>query len=93
MSPLYPLIMLFAIGAGALVSRFTQSSLPISKRDKVLIGLGAFCGSMLGARLPFVLADLGSVMHGGPWFANGKTIMCGLVGGYFGVEVAKWYLG
>jgi len=93
MSPAYPLIMLAAIGSGAAISRFTQSSLTISKRDKFLIGLGAFCGSMLGAKLPFVLADLSSLFRSGPWFANGKTIMCGLVGGYFGVEFAKWYLG
>ena len=26
------------------------------------------------------------------WFSDGKTILCGLVGGYFGVEVAKWSL-
>jgi phosphatidylglycerol:prolipoprotein diacylglycerol transferase len=26
------------------------------------------------------------------WFADGKTILCGLVGGYFGVEIAKWSL-
>ena len=24
--------------------------------------------------------------------ADGKTILCGIVGGYFGVEVAKWTL-
>ncbi len=93
MNVAYPLIMMLAIGTGAAISRFTQSGLQIAKRDKLLIGLGAFCGSMLGAKLPFALSDLGSALSGGPWLSNGKTIMCGLVGGYFGVEVTKWYLG
>jgi phosphatidylglycerol:prolipoprotein diacylglycerol transferase len=32
-------------------------------------------------------------VRGGSWFGDRKTIMCGLVGGYFGVEFAKWALG
>lgn len=92
LSPLYPLIMMLAIAAGAIISRFTQSELQIDKRDKFLIGLAAFCGSMIGAKLPFAVLDVASMLSGGPWFSNGKTIMFGLVGGYAGVEFAKWCL-
>ena len=62
-------------------------------REKFFIGLGAFCGAMFGAKLPFVLSDWEGLRSGAAWFANGKTILCGLVGGYFGVELAKWMLG
>lgn len=93
MSPAYPLIMLAAIVSGAVVSRFTQSELRIAKRDKLLIGLAAFSGSMIAAKLPFVFTDISRVLNGGALLGSGKTIMCGLVGGYFGVELAKWYLG
>jgi phosphatidylglycerol:prolipoprotein diacylglycerol transferase len=44
---------------------------------------------MIGAKLPFVLADWDGLLTGRAWLDNGKTILCGLVGGYFGVEVAK----
>jgi phosphatidylglycerol:prolipoprotein diacylglycerol transferase len=44
---------------------------------------------MIGAKLPFVLADWPGLLSGLAWFDNGKTIVFGLVGGYFGVEVAK----
>ncbi len=57
------------------------------------IGLGAFCGAMIGAKLPFVLADWEGLLSGRAWLENGKTIVFGLVGGYFGVELAKALLG
>jgi phosphatidylglycerol:prolipoprotein diacylglycerol transferase len=60
--------------------------------EKLAIGLGGFCGAMIGAKLPFLLADWEGLMSGAAWFANGKTIMLGLAGGYFGVELAKWLL-
>ena len=68
--------------------------LPISPRQKLAIGLGAFCGAMIGAKLPFVLSDWDGMLSGlAPGSRNGKTILCGLVGGYFGVELAKWMAG
>ena len=48
---------------------------------------------MIGAKLPFVLADWEGLASGRAWFENGKTIVFGLVGGYFGVELAKALLG
>jgi phosphatidylglycerol:prolipoprotein diacylglycerol transferase len=91
--PVYPLIMAAAIVTGVVISRWTQSALPLAPREKFFIGLGAFCGAMIGAKLPFVLSDWDGLLSGAAWFANGKTILCGLVGGYFGVELAKWLLG
>src|SRR6478672_11509801 len=90
--PIYALIMVLAIASGVMAAHFTQGALPLSRREKSWIGLGAFCGAMIGAKLPFVLADWDGMLSGWAWFSNGKTILCGLVGGYFGVEIAKWLL-
>jgi phosphatidylglycerol---prolipoprotein diacylglyceryl transferase len=91
--PVYALIMSAAIVTGIVVAHFTQVVLTITPRQKFAIGLGAFCGAMVGAKLPFVLADWDGFLSGWAWFSNGKTILCGLVGGYFGVELAKWLAG
>ena len=48
---------------------------------------------MIGAKLPFALTDWEGLRSGAAWFAHGKTILCGIVGGYFGVEYAKWSMG
>jgi prolipoprotein diacylglyceryltransferase len=48
---------------------------------------------MIGAKLPFALADWHSLAEGRVWFENGKTIVFGMVGGYAGVEIAKAMLG
>jgi phosphatidylglycerol:prolipoprotein diacylglycerol transferase len=90
--PIYTLIMAAAIVVGIVLARRTQAELPLAPREKLGIGLGAFCGAMLGAKLPFVLADWEGMLSGAAWFSDGKTILCGLVGGYFGVEIAKWLL-
>jgi len=89
-NPLYTLIMMLAVGAGIVVSRRTQQALTLTPGEKLAVGLGAFCGAMIGAKLPFVLADWQGLLSGAAWFSDGKTILCGLVGGYFGVEIAKW---
>ncbi len=88
----YTLIMMLAVGTGVYLSRRTQQTLALDSRERLAIGLGAFCGAMLGAKLPFVLADWEGMLSGAAWFSDGKTILCGLVGGYFGVELAKWML-
>ena len=92
-NPAYTLIMILAVATGALLARRTQRGLALRGGEKLGICLGAFCGAMLGAKLPFVLSDWEGLLSGAAWLADGKTILCGLVGGYFGVEVAKWALG
>ena len=84
--------MIAAVMTGAMLSRRSQRSLALSGGQKLGICLGAFCGAMLGAKLPFVISDPEGLLSGTAWFADGKTILCGLVGGYFGVEIAKWSL-
>jgi phosphatidylglycerol:prolipoprotein diacylglycerol transferase len=84
--------MIAAVAVGAWLSRLTQTALPLSSAQRFGIGLGAFCGAMIGAKLPFVLSDWQGFLSGAAWFSDGKTILCGLVGGYAGVEVAKWAL-
>jgi phosphatidylglycerol:prolipoprotein diacylglycerol transferase len=91
-NPTYTLIMIAAVATGLLLSQWAQQSLRLSRGEKLGICLGAFCGAMIGAKLPFVFSDLSGMLSGAAWFADGKTILCGLVGGYFGVEIAKWSL-
>ena len=82
--------MLTAVAVAVILSRRAQSALGLTPRERLGIGLGAFCGAMIAAKLPFVLADWQGLLTGRAWFENGKTIVFGLVGGYFGVEIAKW---
>jgi phosphatidylglycerol---prolipoprotein diacylglyceryl transferase len=61
--------------------------------ERVTLGLAAFVGGTLGARLPFVI-QLGweglSVQN---LLGDGKTITTALVGAYLGVEIMKLALG
>jgi phosphatidylglycerol:prolipoprotein diacylglycerol transferase len=91
-NPIYTIIMIAAIATGALLARRTQQSLGLTPRQRLGVALGAFCGAMIGAKLPFVLSDWDGFLSGAAWFSDGKTILLGLVGGYFGVEIAKWSL-
>src|SRR6187399_1184462 len=86
---LYAVIMLLAIVAAVILQRRSPHRLQITGWQRAGIAFGAFCGAMIGAKLPFVLADWDGLMSGRAWFDNGKTIMFGMVGGYFGVELAK----
>jgi phosphatidylglycerol---prolipoprotein diacylglyceryl transferase len=92
MTWVYPVLMGAAIATGIVVSRWTQRPLALSLGQRFGLGLGAFCGGMLGAKLPFVLLDWDGFLSGAAWFDSGKTLTLGLVGGYFGVEAAKWAL-
>lgn len=93
MNWLYTLIMLIAMIACSWLLRRFQSKLDLTWQQKLGIGIGAFVGAMIGAKLPFALSDWQGLRSGAVWFAHGKTILCGIVGGYFGVEYAKWVLG
>lgn len=89
---LYSAIMLLAIVVAGVLLRFTQRPLALSTFQRLAIGIGAFCGAMIGAKLPFVLSDWSAFRSGAAWFSDGKTILLGLVGGYLGVDVVKWCL-
>jgi phosphatidylglycerol:prolipoprotein diacylglycerol transferase len=88
----YTLIMILAITIGFAVARLTQRGIGIEPWQRVGIGIGAFVGAMVGAKLPFLFDSWEAFLSGATWFSNGKTILTGLVGGYLGVELAKWAL-
>jgi len=88
----YALVMFAAIVVLSVLLRRSQARLPLLWWQKLGLGIGGFCGAMIGAKLPFALADWQGLASGTTWLSDGKTIMCGIVGGYFGVEVAKWTL-
>lgn len=88
----YSSIMALAILSGFAISKFTQQKLPLNVFQRLGLGLGAFAGAMVGAKLPFLFDSWEAFLSGAAWFSNGKTILTGLVGGYLGVEIAKWVL-
>lgn len=89
----YTAIMCLAVGVAFVLSRRTQRGLGLAPAERLGVGLGAFCGAMIGAKLPFVFSDWQAFLSGAAWFSDGKTILLGMAGGYLGVEAAKWSLG
>lgn len=61
-------------------------------RDRLAIGLAAFIGGVLGAKLPFVFVR-GADWFGTAWLADGKTVTTGLLGAYIAVELMKFLRG
>lgn len=91
----YALFMLGSVGIFLLVRRCFPSpsglaALPL--RERIAIGLAAFVGGVLGAKLPFVFVR-GADWFGSAWLADGKTVTTGLIGAYVGVELVKLLLG
>jgi phosphatidylglycerol:prolipoprotein diacylglycerol transferase len=86
----YTLVMLAAVAVMSLLLRRWQARLPLAWWQKLGLGIGGFCGAMIGAKLPFAVTDWTGLVSGTAWLSDGKTIMFGIVGGYFGVELAKW---
>jgi phosphatidylglycerol:prolipoprotein diacylglycerol transferase len=56
------------------------------------LGLAAFIGGALGAKLPFALANPAGFFDASAWFTDGKTVVAGLIGAYLAVEAVKWVL-
>ena len=77
----YAAIMLTALLSCGLLLRRSQAGLGLLWWQKIGIGMGAFCGAMIGAKLPFIFGDWEALLRGTVWLADGKTIMCGIVGG------------
>lgn len=89
----YAVTMLLAVAVAVALARWMRDPLPLTRRQRLALGLGAFCGAMIGAKLPFVLADWNRLLSGRAWLDNGKTLLFGMAGGYLGVEIAKAALG
>lgn len=80
---------------GILVSVMLWSR--VAKRDErlVLIYIAALAGAFLGAKLVYLGAEGWMHWHDADrWlqFATGKSILGALLGGYAGVEIAKYFL-
>lgn len=88
----YPAIMATAVAIAAFLFYRTSEPLGLRPLEKLGLGLGAFCGGMIGAKIPFLLGDWQGLVSGTAWLDDGKTIVAGLVGGYFGVQLAEWAL-
>lgn len=87
---LYAIIMLLAIMSALMLVQKRQQRLTLNDQQRVTIGLSAFLGAMLGAKLPFLLdRDWSGVVSPTLWLSDGKTILGGIFGGYVAVEVAK----
>ncbi|HEY2412982.1 MAG TPA: prolipoprotein diacylglyceryl transferase family protein [Pirellulaceae bacterium] len=82
--------MLAAVVVMSVLLRRWQAKLLLVWWQKLSLGIGGFCGAMIGAKLPFALTDWAGLVSGTAWLSDGKTILLGIVGGYFGVELAKW---
>ncbi len=60
----YAAIMILAIATAVLLKRRGDRSLPLPAAQRWGIALGAFCGAMIGSKLPFVLADWEGLLSG-----------------------------
>jgi phosphatidylglycerol:prolipoprotein diacylglycerol transferase len=92
----YPVFMLLAMAVFLLARRLQprtpgQQGLPWPIRLR--LGLAAFIGGALGAKLPFALTDPSGFWTHTAWVSDGKTITTGLIGAYLTVEVTKAILG
>jgi phosphatidylglycerol:prolipoprotein diacylglycerol transferase len=92
-SLVYAAIMLTSLLAALAATRLFPSPVRLTGRQKLGLAIGAFCGGMIGAKLPFALYYWDGLLDGTAWLMDGKTILAGLIGGYFGVEYAKHAMG
>ena len=90
----YAFVLLFSIIVAWGLIRSRQNRLNLSQSQRMAIGIAAFLGAMIGAKIPF-LGERGwsALFDGTVWFADGKTILGGIAGGYAAVELAKWIYG
>jgi phosphatidylglycerol---prolipoprotein diacylglyceryl transferase len=86
----YGCILITSLIVASLLVRSRQRRLPITASQKWALGVSAFIGAMLGAKVPF-LWERGwdGIFDGTAWFADGKTILGGIAGGYVAVEIMK----
>ena len=87
----YACVLVVSIAIAMRLIHGNQKRLDLTRVQRLLIGGAAFVGAMLGSKVPF-LGDQGwgAFYDGTVWFADGKTILGGIVGGYAAVELAKW---
>lgn len=86
----YVMAMVVAAIVASWLLRRTQKGLALPRLQRLSILAAAFLGATLGAKFPFAFQQAEAGLSA--WMADGKTILWGLVGGYAGVEIAKWSL-
>ena len=93
----YAIFMTMAVVAAVLVAsqtnRMTADRIRLHPSQRWFIGLVGFVFAILFAKLPFVVLGQDWLHNAGTFLLSGKTILLGLVGGYLGVELGKFYLG
>ncbi len=93
----YPLFTLLGCISATIVSvytsKYTANRIQLSITDKIFIVLSGFCTAIIFAKLPFVLLTEDVLHNAGSILFSGKTVLLGLVGGYLGVELGKWFRG
>ena len=90
----YSALMLLTIIVAFLLLRKNQRKLPLTPSQRASLALAAFIGTMIGAKLPFFGEQgIEGIASGSIWFADGKTILGGIFGGYFTIEMVKWFQG
>jgi len=88
--------MLLALGVYLLARRLQPSppsAVVLPRRQRVALGLAAFIGGSLGAKVGYFLANVNAWSLDLGWLADGKTVVTGLVFGYLAVELTKLSLG
>ena len=95
---MYSLFMLLAFVSAWCVNKTlaagkVSSSTTLPRNQKLFICLVALGVAVVFAKLPFVIFADSQLHNAGALFLSGKTILLGMVGGYVGVECAKWRLG
>jgi phosphatidylglycerol---prolipoprotein diacylglyceryl transferase len=91
----YSLFMFLALAVFLLVRHFVPRPLALRQlpwQKRWLLGVAAFIGGSLGAKVPFVLGLDSGTPQLLNWLSDGKTITTGLLGAYVAVELMKWYL-
>ena len=86
---IYSVFQLLALGTALVLRR----PLPLPRAQRWGILIAALFGAGVGAKLPFVLLSGEPFFSKPAWFADGKTILAGLAGGYLCVELAKLLMG
>jgi phosphatidylglycerol---prolipoprotein diacylglyceryl transferase len=90
----YALVMLLAIVFASFLVRSRQKKILANPTDRFAIGLAAFIGAMIGSKVPFIMQfGWAGIVSGSTWFADGKTILGGIFGGYLAVELVKRWRG
>lgn len=93
----YSAFMLAAMVAFVLIRRSSlirPSVARVTHPKSRWLPIAGFVGGMFGAKLPFLLIpDEVSSTSGIGWFADGKTVVTGIIGAYASVELLKVILG